>query len=110
MNKLKLWWQRHGDKVIWRKTILHDGYTLLDDWGISEDEKYRYRIDIQIWKVFSLKNGFSYQIKAPNIVVNDKKLLTAIGILLRYLYKGGCPCYFRLEDEIRRIGVWNKLQ
>ena len=109
MNKLKLWWHTHGDKVIWRKQIFHDWFTLVDDWGISEDERHVYRIEISMWKVFSLKNGFTYQIQAPNIIINEKKLLNAVGQLLRYLYKGGCPCYFRLEDELMAKGLWRKL-
>ena len=61
-----------SDKVIWRKLIYQDYYTIVDPWGTSDDDKYRYKIEICIYKVFSWKNGFSYQIKAPDILINDK--------------------------------------
>lgn len=99
-----------SDKVIWRKLIYQDYCTIVDPWGISDDDKYKYKIETCIYKVFSWKNGFSYQIKAPNIVINDKKLLNAVGELLRYLYEGGCPCYYRLEETLMRNGMWKKLE
>lgn len=98
-----------SDKVIWRKQLYHDWFTLVDQWGVSDDDRYNYSIEICIYKVFSWKNGFSYQIKAPNIVINDKKLLVGIGELLRYLYGGGCPCYYRLEETLMKNGMWKKL-
>ena len=99
-----------SDKVIWRKQLYHDWFTIVDQWGISSDDKYKYRVDIWIYKVFSLKNGFTYQVKAPDIVINNKKILNAIGELLRHLYRGGCPCYYRLEETLMNNGMWRKLE
>lgn len=98
-----------SDKVIWRKQIYHDHISMVDAWGVSSDPNDCYEFDIDIYKVFSLKHGFSYQIKAPNILINGKYLLDAVGDLLRYLYSGGCPCYFRLKDELMKRGWWRYL-
>ena len=108
-SKLRHWWRFKADKVLWRKQIYHDHLSLVDEWGTSTDPDNCYEFDISIDKVFSLKHGFSYQVKAPNVLINDKYLLDAVGELFRYLYKGGCPCYFRLEDELIRNGMWRKL-
>lgn len=98
-----------SDKVIWRKQLYHDWFTLTDQWGISTDDKYKYKVEICIYKVFSWKNGFTYQITAPNILINDKNLLHAVGELLRYLYKGGTPCYYRLVETLMANGMWKRL-
>ena len=109
-SKIKYWWKTKADKVIWKKQLYHDHIIMVDGWGISSNPDNCYEFDIDIYKVFSLKNGFTYQIKAPNIVINEKKLLDGIGELLRYLYNGECPCYFRLVDTLMHNGVWRKLE
>ena len=108
-SKFKCWWKYHGDDVLWCKQLYHDSFLVVDEWGSSQNPDDRYTIDITINKVFSLKNRFTYQIKAPNIVINDKNLYDAFSQLLRYLYHGGCPCYFRLQDLLIEKGLWEKL-
>ena len=98
-----------SDKVIWRKHLYHDHISMVDAWGVSSNPDDCYEFDIYVDKVFSWKNGFTYQAKAPNIVINDRHLLNCIGELLRYLYNGGCPCYFRLEEKLMNNGMWRKL-
>ena len=109
ISKIKKWWKYHRDQIIWKKQLDHFWTTVIDDWGISEDESYKYRIDVYVYKTFSFVQGFGYQIKAPNIVINNRKLWQAFDEFMKYLYRGGCPCYYRLEEELRKKDLWRKL-
>lgn len=110
MYRLRRWWIFNKGHIIWRKKLYSSKFTVVDDWGLSEDPNNIYEIYFEIYKVFSISNGFCYQIKAPNILINEKKLFVAINELIKYLYNGGCPCYFRLKDKLLSNGMWKLLQ
>lgn len=95
---------------IWKKQLHHWWFTITDEWGISSDPLFSYKVDTYMWKCFAFGRGFWYQIQAPNITVNDATLDGALCELFRYLYvDGGTPCYQRLEDELVKKGLWKKL-
>ena len=103
-------WKYIKQDKIWKKQLYHYWATITDEWGISSDERFNYKIDTYLYKCFSFKNGFWYQVKVPNFVANNKKLGTVLDLLFRYIYvDGGTPCYQRLEDELMNKNLWRQL-
>ena len=103
-------WKYDKCHKIWKKELHHYHEIITDGWGVSSDESFCYEINTYLYKCFSLKNGFWYRIKVPNLVVNEKRLDNVLSILFQYLYRdGGTCCYQRLEDELMRKGLWRKL-
>lgn len=103
-------WKYNKRDKIWKKQIHHSHIVVTDGWGVSSDEKYNYSVDTYLYKCFSFKNGFWYQVIAPNFVSNDKTIDGVLKYLFIYLYReGGTCCYQRLEDELMSKGLWRKL-
>lgn len=103
-------WKYDKKNKFLKKQLLHHQLNITDDWGVSSDDKFNYQINIDIYKIFSFKYGVFYQIKVPNITVNEKTLWDALKILFKYLYvEGGTCCYERLKDELMSKDFWRKL-
>ena len=103
------WTYIKRDKI-WKKQLHHYWTTVTDAWGVSSDERYNYKIDTYLYKCFSFKHGFWYQVKVPNFCVNNKTLGGVLDQLFQYLYRdGGTSCYQRLEDELMSKDLWRKL-
>ena len=98
---MKRWEKYNG---YWRKLLNHDWFSIMDDWGCENDDKYR--VDIRIYRTFSLHDGLGYQITAPDIAINDKNLFSVIGQFHRHLYRGGTPCYYRLKEILYDKNMW----
>ena len=94
----------HRGNGYWIKLLTHDWYTITDEWGNG-----KYKIDIWIYRTFSFKNGFMYQIRTPDVVMYDKDKWKLMCKLLRYIYRGGCPCYRRIREELINKGLWKEL-
>ena len=94
----------HRGNGYWIKLLTHDWYTITDEWGNG-----KYKIDIWIYRTFSFKTGFMYQIKATDIVMHDKDKWKLMCKLLRYIYRGGCPCYRRIREELINKRLWKEL-
>ena len=101
-------WYRIG-RATWRKILYKDWFTIIDEWGLQGDNRNIYKIQIEISKTFSVRHGVMYQIKVPDFTINEKNLFVAISEVLRFLYRGGCPCYYRLTEELVEKGLWGKL-
>lgn len=103
-------WEYNRIGKYWKKQLHHYWSTITDGWGVSSDPRFNYKIDTYMWKCFAFGRGFWYQIKAPNITINNDTLDGALSELFRYLYRdGGTPCYQRLEEELMRKNMWRKL-
>ena len=102
----KKWFRIDGG---WQKILYHDWYTIIDDWGLPEKNRNVYKIDVMISRIFTWRDGFNYQIKVPDFTINDKNPWIAVSEVLRHLYRGGCPCYYRLMDQLLDKGLWGKL-
>ena len=103
-------WMYNKRDRIWKKQLHHYWTTVTDGWGVSSDERYNYKIDTFLYKYFSFKHGFWYQVNVPNFTANDKTLGGVLDMLFAYLYRdGGTPCYQRLKDELMSKGIWKKL-
>ncbi len=97
------------DKV-WKKQLHHYWSVITDEWGVSSDDRYNYKIDTYLYKCFSFRDGFWYQITVPNFTANEKTLGGALDLLFRYIYvDGGSSCYQRLEDKLIKKGLWKQL-
>lgn len=90
---------------LWKKLLFHDWISVYDEWGVHD----KYKIDIYIYRTFSLKHGFMYQVNIPDFTVNDKNIFIAVTEAMRYLYRGGCPCYYRLKEQLMKKGLWQKI-
>ena len=103
-------WKYIKQDKIWKKQLHHYWSTVTDGWGVSSDERFNYKIDTYLYRCFSLKNGFWYQVKVPNFTDNHKSLDVVLSDLFEYLYRDdGTCCYQRLEDELMRKGLWKRL-
>ena len=103
-------WQYIKQDKIWKKQLHHYWTTVTDAWGVSSDERFNYKIDTYLYKCFSFRDGFWYQIKVPNFTANYKTLGGALDLLFRYIYvEDGASCCQRLEDELMNKGLWKRL-
>ena len=99
-------WHKYN-KSTYVKPIFQDTFTIIDAWGA--DHRSTYKIDISILRTFSWSNGFEWLIKVPDGSFKASSLWVVIGETLRFLYRGGCPCYYRLMDQLLEKGLWDKL-
>ena len=94
----------HKENGIWKKILWHDWYTITD-----ERDMDTYRVDIYFYRTFSFKDGFMYLVQAPDMSFCGKKLFPLISALIRSLYLGNVPCYYRLREELMNKGLWSQL-
>ena len=103
-------WEYIKRDKLWKKKLHHYWANITDGWGVASDEKFHYRIDTYLYKCFSFRRGFWYQVVVPNFTANEPTLDGALCVLFRYLYvNGGTPCYQRLEDELVNKNLWKQL-
>ena len=102
-------WEKCHIGDYWYKQLDHFWTTIVDEWGVEDDENDKYKIDVYVYKIFSFNTGFGYLINAPDISITGKNYWEVFDQLMRHLYHGGCPCYYRLKEDLVAKGLFNKL-
>ena len=94
-------------KVLFRKTMYKQHFEHRDKFGSVDDEKRKFEYEIEVNKCYAL-NGITYEIRMPNCTMHDKNFGRLIAEAIEYA-ASKFPQSFRLEDELRRKGIWNSL-
>lgn len=94
-------------KELFHKTIFERKYVCQDEFGSYDDEKRKFEFYFKVSKVFTL-SGIVYRVEVPDLTVHDKDKFFAIWIAIKHVNEDG-PRYYRLKDELYRIGIMRKL-
>lgn len=87
-------------KILYKKKVYEFEEKCMDEFG--EYEWY-----FNVYLCFS-KKGFTWQIKVPFMVTNQKRLRNCMNDVLEYIEECN-PRYYRLKNKIFSKGLHNKL-
>lgn len=94
------------DKIFYKKLLYKKHFDMWDEWG-TDDEKYHYELDFEIYKCFSL-SGVSYSVYYSDGFTNQKNLFDAIGTAVDHMLHDS-PNYYRLKERLFAKQLWKQL-
>ena len=91
--------------ILKRKTLFEKKWHRYDLW--ESDDSDGYELYLKIEKIYTLK-GVYYKVSCPNYVCHDRHLYNLFADVFSFMDTKS-PGYFRLEDHLRKRGVWKTL-